>query len=389
MSTPTEVLKWWYGDTAIEEDDAAGAGENPPPHGDDDAPPDVEPPKRKEEAAPAPLIGPRVVGWREFLKLDLPPISWALRFGEHGFLRTAGVVAVAGTPGGFKTTMLVAACADLGAEGHRVGIAELEGDENDLRAEIARAIGERDVPNERILSARYDGFFSLLSPVYRADLVKHLAGKVDVLVLDSLPKMTAGVDENSPDFAGAVALALELQRDVGARLLVVVCHTVKTEWRAGEEPSLADIRGHGSLAGVLDAAFIVRPAKDARERVQEGTAHFELWPVKQRGAPLGPPLDLTYQRAGDGLERSFGVIDRSARGKGGRQPDQSEPELDAAVLSFIRSNGPCSKRQVYGAVNGKDARKGASLSRLVQSKQVQVNAKGRYLAPGVGTPEDA
>jgi hypothetical protein len=340
-------------------------------------------------AVPAPQIGPRVVGWRDFLKLKLPPIEWAVSFGEHGFLRTSGLVAVAGTPGGFKTTAIISACADLAQAGHRVGILELEGDENDLREEIARAVGERDVPNERILTARYDGFFSLLSPVYRKDLKQHLGGKVDVLVLDSLPKMTAGVDENSPEFSGAVALADELKRDLGARLLILICHTVKTEWRAGEEPKLADIRGHGSLAGVLDQAFIFRPAKDARERIQEGTAHVELWPVKARGCGLGPPLDLTFTRVGNGLERTCAVIDREARAKGGRHPEQSEPELDAAVLTFVRGNGPSSKRQVRGAVNGNDGRKDAALHRLVKSRQLQVNTAGRYVAAGFNGREDA
>jgi AAA domain len=334
-------------------------------------------------AVPPPSTGPRVVGWKEYLELELPPITWAIKFGEHGFLRTSGDVAVAGTPGSFKTTSMISACADLADQaGLRVGLVELEGDENDLRAEIARAVGERNIPNERILTARYDGFFSLMSEVYRADLRHNFTGRIDVLVLDSLPKMTAGVDENSPDFAAAVALAQELKRELGARLLIMICHTVKSEWRAGEEPCLADIRGHGSLAGVLDAAFILRPAKDARERVQEGTAHVELWPVKQRGAALGPPLDLAYTRVGNGLRRSFSVIDREARGKGGRPPDQSEPELDAAVLSFVRGNGPSSKRQVRGAVGGNDGRKDAALVRLVKAGQLEVNTTGRYFAPG-------
>ena len=341
-----------------------------------------------DTGVPAPAVGPRIIGWRDFQRLKLPPIEWALCFGDHGFLRTAGDVVVAGTPGAFKTTILISACADLATVGHRVGLVELEGDENDLREEMARAVGEGDVPNERFLTARYDGFFSLMSETYRKDLKKHLAGRIDVLVLDSLPKMTAGMDENSPEFAAAVALAQELKRELGARLLVMVCHTVKSEWRAGEEPRLADIRGHGSLAGVLDAAFILRPAKDARERVQEGTAHVELWPVKQRGAALGPPLDLTYTRRGDALERSFAVIDRAARTKAGRKPEQSDPELDAEVLSFVRSKGPVSQRQVRTGVSGNDDRKRAALGRLQKANSVEVNAAGKWVAVGFQTHSD-
>jgi hypothetical protein len=336
---------------------------------------------------PGPAVGPRVIGWRDYQALALPPIKWALSFGEHGFLRTSGDVAIAGTPGAFKTTITIAACAELAAAGCRVGLVELEGDENDTRAEIARAIGDRDVPNHAFLTARYDGFFSLLAKEYRTNLLEHLSGRVDALVLDSLPKMTAGVDENDPEFAAAVALALQLKRDVGARLLLMLCHTVKSEWRGSEEPCLADIRGHGSLAGVLDAAFILRPARDARERVQEGTAHVELWPVKQRGAALGPALDLTYTRAGTGLERSFSVIDRTARGKGGRPAEQSDPELDAEVFAFVRTNGPTSKRQVRSGVAGADKRKDAALLRLIKNGGLKLDTKGRYEAPGFAPQE--
>src|SRR6185369_2816376 len=89
-----------------------------------------------------------------------------------------------------------------------------------------------------------------------AETIKE-SGGAGLIVLDTLNRAAGGADENSSQDMGAlIAAATELQRLVGA-LVLLIHHTGKEANRGA--------RGHSSLFASLDAAIEVTRSDDRRE----------------------------------------------------------------------------------------------------------------------------
>lgn len=241
---------------------------------------------------------------------QLPPIRWLVR----EVLPDTGVAAVYGQSGSGKSFLVLDLAAAIagGREwfGRKVRQTNvvyvcLEG-EGGLRQ-------RQEAWEQRNGAAMPAGFRSLLEPFSLAATgdVEALAaavceevGKGAVVVLDTLNRAAAGVDENSSKEMGAViASAKRLQSLIGG-LVLLVHHSGKDETRGP--------RGHSSLVAALDASvevkrsgprreWQVRKSKDGRDDFGEAFL-LETVPLPPDAegepvtscvvAPLGASIDL-------------------------------------------------------------------------------------------------
>lgn len=225
------------------------------------------------------------------LAREIPEPAWLI----FPHLQEKAVALLAGPPGAGKTLLAIDWCAQCVASGKKVFIAENEGGERALQERLRRACwaaGLVELPEH----FRYVRNYGLpIAEVHRArEFGKSLEG-YDLILLDSLGSFWPGMNENDPEHMSLAAEGLKLICESSGATTIGIGHTVKTAWKPGEKPSLGDIRGHGSMHGRIDQAFIAIPEEEAKAGVVRLTLHT----VKQRDTEMASPRAMEITMTGD------------------------------------------------------------------------------------------
>src|SRR5205823_4100433 len=112
--------------------------------------------------------------------------------------------------------------------------------------------------------------------------------ETDLAMLDSLSALIPGTDENDVAAMTLVGEALKRVRAAGGGSLLAVHHSAKIAWKPSEAPSLAHLRGHSALAGIVDTVLALVPADSP-----EGLVSFDLHVVKRRDEERARPRRYT------------------------------------------------------------------------------------------------
>lgn len=294
-----------------------------------------------------------------------PPV-WVV----PGYVQEGSIAVLAGPPNVGKTLLAFDWCAQAVAAGKRVFIGQNEGGLRGLQDRLRRACAAAGIadPPDRFTYRRN---IELSLSDMRG--VKQFAGELlyhDIILLDSLASFWPGLNENDPEHMGMVAEALKAITEISQAATAGIHHTTKATWKAGEKPSLADIRGHGTLGGRIDAAFVCVPQERAA-----GVVRFGLHVVKQRDEDFAPPVDVEILMTGPAA-----VVTSRAPEADRPQSDHRQREIDQAVLlavpdgesNAISANAICEK-----------IRKGktdvlAAIKRLWKAGKLQQDFRGRY-----------
>jgi hypothetical protein len=260
----------------------------------------------------------------ELLRAEIDPVEWVI----PGYVQEQTIAVLAGPPGVGKTLLAYDWCAQAVAAGKQVFIGQNEGGLRSLQDRLRRACvaaGIPDPPGRFTYRRNIDMALSDLRGVRQfADEMRYQ----DIVLLDSLSSFWPGLNENDPEHMSMVAEALKVICEAGPATLGNH-HTTKTAWRVGEKPSLADIRGHGALAGRIDAAFICRPSERAA-----GVVRFELHVVKQRDEDWSPPRACEVLMTGPAATFTSGPVQERGRSMA-RPTDHREREIEQGVLLVV------------------------------------------------------
>ena len=255
-------------------------------------PPEPREPREpgSDDGDPTPAIeGPPGRPVSELLRREIPDPKWIV----PGRLLEHSIALLAGPPGAGKTFLLYDWLCQAVAAGASVFLGQNEGAEKAMQTRLARSCAAAgiDYPPDRF---RYDRNMAL--PLNDLRSVERFAKRLigfDIVALDSLASFWPGLDENDPTHMGIAAESLKLLCETSKATSIGLHHTIKSAWKAGEKPSLADIRGHGSLTGRIDSAFIVKPLDYVA-----GLIRFELHTVKQRDVEAAPGCEMEILMTG-------------------------------------------------------------------------------------------
>jgi hypothetical protein len=270
----------------------------------------------------------------DLLQEDIPPVKWIV----PGRLLEKSVALIAGPPGSGKTFLNYDWAAQAVRAGAGVYLGQNEGGKKAMQIRLARACaaaGLEKLPR----NFRYERNVALALSDRKAveRFAKRLKG-YDIIGLDSLSSFWPGLNENDPEHMSIVSESLKILCEVSGATAAGVHHTTKSSWKPGETPSLADIRGHGALAGRIDTAFIVKPL----ERVA-GLVRFELHTVKQRDEDLSPACEMEILMTGSAAT----MTQVQSIGRAAKPPSRTEARA-IVRLNVIESIIPVGAENAIG-----------------------------------------
>jgi KaiC/GvpD/RAD55 family RecA-like ATPase len=185
------------------------------------------------------------------------------------YLLAESLTLVQGAPGALKTWLLLHLGVTAAAAGHQVVYVTEEG----RRSFVAQRLRGLTAPNPHAYDANFavvhmqgvrlddDRWLTVLGQ-------KLLETAARVVLFDPLSDLHGG-DESEQRHMAHVREALKALRTATRAALVLAVHTRKGAWdpEAGAQPSLADARGSGVLAGAADLMLDLRrrPRGDARD----------------------------------------------------------------------------------------------------------------------------
>jgi len=309
---------------------------------------------------------------RDLLATDVPAPKWLL----PGYVQEQSICILAGPPNAGKTLLMFDWCAKLVAQGKSVFIGQNEGGLSGLQQRLKRACAAAniDTPPEtftyrRNMETRLNDFAGM----------KRIAEQLqyyDLICLDSLASFYPGLNENDSEHMSIVAEAMKILSEYSGAAVLGNHHTTKAAWKMGEKPTLGDIRGHGSMVGRIDGAFICKPM----ERMG-GVVRFELHVVKQRDEGYTPPQACEVQMTGDAATVTMEPLGQQY--KTGTPLDHRNREMEQRVMLVL----PATEEEAIGTgAIAKAARQGKTetiqaVKRLFQSRRILETSDGRFYRP--------
>ena len=255
---------------------------------------------------------------------QLPPLSPRLEVVE-GILAKGEVLLLTGPPGSGKSAVAVflASCITNGSE--FLGRNTLQGNIAYLAAErrlsIQRRLTVSDCDNTRVWLA--GGVFSIVEDHQKfIDSLKQDVSKPDVIFVDTLARVSSGMDENSAKDMGRVMAAISQVSDAFPdAAIVIIHHTTKNGGTA---------RGSSAILAAADIELRARGGRNGMSlkiekanEVEEGQVlYFDLRAVNDgnnNNVVQAFPIDNSNtgairncennRRAQEGVERAARVVD--------------------------------------------------------------------------------
>jgi hypothetical protein len=196
----------------------------------------------------------------ELLAEEIPDTVWLIA----PYLEAGSIASVVAPPNLGKTLLAFWFATQVAAAGRRVAIIEEEGGKRGFQKRIRRAlaaVGQRGAEN---IVYVFKPKLSLMSPGDVLALCDELKN-YDFIVIDSLARVTTGVEENNTKEMGQIVASLDLIREETGACVLTIHHTGKTKWKPGEVPRLEDGRGSSALAAGIDTALGLAPVADRQE----------------------------------------------------------------------------------------------------------------------------
>jgi hypothetical protein len=207
---------------------------------------------------------------------QIPPTEWLIA----PWIETGSIGAIVAPPNIGKTLLAFHFSVQVAAAGKRVAIIEEEGGKRGFQSRISRAVAAAGGPGAcKTIDWSFKPRISLMSGSHVADLCDELAG-YDLVIIDSLARVTTGMEENDAKEVGQLVASLDIIREATKAAVYSIHHTGKSKWKPGEVPTLADGRGSSALAGGLDT--VIALAYVAEEEQLTGVVSFTIHITKQR-----------------------------------------------------------------------------------------------------------
>jgi len=307
----------------------------------------------------------------DLLAEDIPRPKWLIR----KYVLEKSIAILAGPPGGGKTLLAFDWAVQVANAGKRVFIVENEGSRWALQERLRRACaaaGLDSLPQ----ALRFERNFGL-SLAHKPSVIMFAEEMVgyDLIVLDSMQTLCPGLDENNPTEMGPVSDHLKLICEISGATDLTIHHATKASWKPKEWPTLADIRGHGSLAGRIDAAFIVKPISST-----ESSITSELHVVKQRDEDKPRPAKFEVLMKGPSAAVIFDRLDVGSRAP---TPDVSTPERERLILALL-ADSPKSQTAICREIGGKRNDSWALIDAMIANNRLRRLPDGRIEAVPVG-----
>jgi hypothetical protein len=308
----------------------------------------------------------------ELLAIELDPPKWII----PGYLQEENIAILAGPPGAGKTLQAFDWCAKLVQSGKTVFIAENEGGLPAFQSRLRRSCTAAGIP---VPPDRYSYERNLQLDLANFKQVKNFAKALeytDLILLDSLAAFWPGLDENKPEHMGVVAEALKILCEISRAAILGIHHTTKAAWKPGERPSLADLRGHGTMAGRIDAAYIVKPMQ-----CPGGLVRYELHVVKQRDGAWAQPQAVEVLMTGDAATVTMEPLQPGPRGLSmAKQSGSRDREIEQQVLLQLpeEEEKAISLNEICGLVRKAKPDVTQAVKTLYHMGRIQQDYKGRY-----------
>lgn len=317
------------------------------------------------------------IPFEELDATEIPPPKWMV----PGFLEEQVFAVLFGPPNSGKTFFAYEMAVQAAKAGFKVRIYQAEGSAFHLQKRLRRAVAAvLGVPKGSIV-ASWNCPIDLGDEEHIAQLNAKIKG-YDLCIVDSMAAFSGGVSENEEEW-GQISNNLAWLRIRSRCAVLAIHHSVKASWGPGDKPSLASLRGSGTLAGRADVAIACVPGRE-----EDGFLNFELHDLKERDAGKSKPRDCTVAMNGPAAIFSFkdveGVEERKA---------MAMDNLMLDVLAFVRDAGEegCSINQVCKSVKGKDSRIRDALQTLHASGEIEKHATGAFerfrVSTGFGPPK--
>jgi RecA-family ATPase len=315
----------------------------------------------------------------ELLDADIDPPRWLI----EDYVQEGSICILAGPPNAGKTFLAVDWCARLAAKGKTIFIGQNEGGLHGLKTRLARACNaagiERPPPH---FTFRRNLEITLADMQQVRSIAKQLEFH-DLIVLDSLASFCPGLNENDAGEMGMVAEALKALCELSGSAVLAIHHTTKAAWRPGEKPGLGDIRGHGAMAGRIDAAFLCKPMEQVG-----GMVRFELHTVKQRDAEWIPPKAVEVVMTGQSATVTMEPLGDLY--KTGTPLDHRNREIEQQVLLALSDNDSeaITANEVCGKTRKSKSDVLSAVRRLHRDGRIVQDFRGRYYRVKAQQPSD-
>jgi hypothetical protein len=311
----------------------------------------------------------------DLLAEDIPPPKWIV----PGRIQAQTIALIAGPPGAGKTFLAYDWITQAVKAGASVYVCQNEGGKKAMQTRLARACAAAGIDNPPP-NFRYDR--NTLLPLADRKTVERFAKRLhgyDMIMMDSMASLWPGLDESDSGQMSMVAENLKILCEYSGATPTGIHHTIKSSWKPGEAPTIADIRGHSAIHGRIDTAFILKPLKR-----MAGVVRFELHTVKQRDQDEPPGCEMEILMEGPAAI----VTPIQPSGPQLSLAEQRLVALEPAVLALIPEppDDPTTRERLQDKLGKRAADVRAVVARLIDRGKVKELSRKKLIR--VAAPRD-
>jgi hypothetical protein len=344
-----------------------------------DAPPPAVREPGSDDDSPAPAIKPTRLNMQPISVLlaeEIPETEWLFL----PYLETHSIAALVAPPSIGKTLLAFFIAAQVAASGKRVAIIEEEGGKRGFQKRIDRAM--RATGKQENIFYSFKPRIHLMNKSDILALCVELAG-YDLIVIDSLARVTTGVEENDAKEMGQIVESMDIVRERSGATVLSIHHTGKSKWKPGEVPALSDGRGSSALVAGLDTVLALAPVL----KQTPGMVSFELHITKQRDEDTQvPPRLVTIAMTGPVAEVTMEETERNS------QPSPSEIRL-AQLIPLVLAEIPeppaaaVSREEIQNELGRRPSDIRAAVNALIDQRKVKELSRKRLIRIPSNRPE--